>query len=215
MHNLRELQSCTKSSPTPLSSCGTGVRAAQLHSEGDGRVGRAVCEHHRASRTQKKRYTDSGDSTMYAVHRVLMQTQLGKMLQLHCSLLMLLALVLTFGEAVTVALLFSAVGGSGFGSGLQFLGPLSAETVSQTLGPFTNDRRRLCITMPITDDEMCGESLTESFSVQLTTDDPNVTLTPAAATLVIRDSPQCSETVCLVRKPVIYMYIANLKHSIP
>ena len=111
-----------------------------------------------------------------------------------------------FGAAVTVALLFSAVGGSGFGSGLQFLGPLSAESVSQTLGPFTNDRRRLCITMPITDDEMCGESHAESFSVQLTTDDPNITLTPASATLVVRDSPQCSETVCLVRKPVIYMY---------
>lgn len=72
------------------------------------------------------------------------------------------------------------------------------ESISQSLGPFSDDQRRLCVTLVITDDGQCDTVPVETLTVQLTGSDPNITLTPATATVVILDSPQCSKYHCSV-----------------
>ena len=67
------------------------------------------------------------------------------------------------------------------------------ETLSQSLGPFSEDQRSLTVSLLVTNDNLCDSSPTETLTVRLNTSDPNINLTPAVATVTILDSPQCSK----------------------
>ena len=68
-------------------------------------------------------------------------------------------------------------------------------TLSQSLGPFSDEERRLCVTLEVSADSRCDGSPSETLTVRLNSSDPNVTLTPANSSVVILDSPQCSECI--------------------
>ena len=73
------------------------------------------------------------------------------------------------------------------------------KALSQSLGPFSSEERRLCVSLVVSDDGQCDESPSERLTVNLNSSDPNVTLTPATAAVIILDSPQCSECVIIVQ----------------
>jgi hypothetical protein len=65
-------------------------------------------------------------------------------------------------------------------------------TLSQSLGPFSDEERRLCVTLEVSADGRCDGSPSETLTVRLNSSDPNVTLSPANSSVVILDSPQCT-----------------------
>lgn len=70
------------------------------------------------------------------------------------------------------------------------------EAVSQILGPFNNDTRRLCMEVPLIDDTFCESNpYPEDFSVVMTTTDNEVTVVPTRIGVAIDDrlDPECSE----------------------
>ena len=75
------------------------------------------------------------------------------------------------------------------------------EALSQSLGPFSSEERRLCVSLTVSDDGQCDESPSERLTVNVNSSDPNVTLTPATASVIILDSPQCSEWVMALNPP--------------
>ena len=75
----------------------------------------------------------------------------------------------------------SAASGSDYGS------------INMTLGPFSQSMRRLCFNLNITDDRLCDTLASEQLTLQLSSSQPNVTLATSTTTVLIQDSPECSE----------------------
>ena len=65
-----------------------------------------------------------------------------------------------------------------------------ASSLTFNLSP---DQRTLPLSLLIADDGVCDSSPAETLEIRLNSSDPNITLSPGAASVTILDSPQCGE----------------------
>ena len=73
-------------------------------------------------------------------------------------------------------------------------------SVSETLGPFNDTHRRLCARVPLIDDMFCESNpYPEDFTAVMTTNNPNVTVTPRRIAVTIEDrlERECGEHTVL------------------
>ena len=89
--------------------------------------------------------------------------------------------LLVFSSIIMISMVISAASGSDYGS------------INMILGPFSQSVRRLCFNLNITDDRRCDKLVSEQLTLQLSSSQPNVTLATSRATVLIQDSPECSE----------------------